>query len=52
MAEWRDQDQVILRVATLDDDPQARPVSHIWTAHDVDWLHHGPDLTATRNGHE
>ncbi|ARU03902.1 aldehyde-activating protein [Comamonas serinivorans] len=38
MAEWRDQDQVIVRVATLDDDPGQRPVAHIWTGHDVPWL--------------
>jgi len=35
---------VILRVATLDDDPGARPAFHIWTAHAVDWL--DPDCPA------
>jgi ADP-ribosyl-[dinitrogen reductase] hydrolase len=30
--------QVILRVATLDDDPALRPAMHIWTSHDVLWL--------------
>lgn len=29
---------VILRVATLDDDPGSRPAMHIWTSHDVAWL--------------
>lgn len=38
LAEWLNQDAVILRVATLDDDPGARPVVHIWTSHDVPWL--------------
>ena len=38
LAEWIDQDQVILRVATLDDDPDVRPIVHIWTSHDVPWL--------------
>lgn len=28
----------VLRVATLDEDPQVRPEHHIWTSHDVDWL--------------
>lgn len=32
------QDQWILRVATLDADPQVRPAVHIWTSHDVSWL--------------
>ena len=40
MAEWVDQAQVIVRVATLDGDPGLRPVMHIWTAHDVPWLQH------------
>jgi hypothetical protein len=29
---------VILRVATLDDDPSATPALVIWTSHDVSWL--------------
>jgi len=32
------QDEVILRVATLDADPVLRPVIHIWTSHQVPWL--------------
>ncbi|WP_460137011.1 GFA family protein [Pseudomonas sp. S1_E04] len=38
MAERRHQPHVIVRVATLDDDPRVRPTSHIWTAHAVPWL--------------
>lgn len=38
LAEWVNQDQIILRVATLDDDPGVRPVVHIWTSHDAPWL--------------
>ena len=38
LAEWLDQPHIILRVATLDDDPGARPAVHIWTSHDVPWL--------------
>ena len=33
--------RVILRAATLDDDPGERPVFHIWTSHDVPWLEDG-----------
>lgn len=44
VAEWPQQPQVILRVATLDDDPGARPAAHIWVSHDVPWLAHGPEL--------
>jgi hypothetical protein len=38
MAEWLDKPQVIVRVATLDDDPGVTPQVHIWTSHDVPWL--------------
>lgn len=38
MAEWLDKPQVIVRVATLDDDPGTTPQAHIWTSHDVPWL--------------
>ncbi|QHF44220.1 aldehyde-activating protein [Pseudomonas sp. S35] len=40
IAERGHQPHVIVRVATLDDDPGVRPTSHIWTAHDVPWLAH------------
>src|SRR5262245_619038 len=33
MAEWRDQDQVILRVASLDTQLDQKPVVHIWMSH-------------------
>lgn len=29
---------VIVRVATLDEDPGALPENHIWVSHDVPWL--------------
>jgi len=38
VAERAGQPHVILRVATLDDDPDIRPVMHIWTSHHVAWL--------------
>ncbi|AZE93977.1 ADP-ribosylglycohydrolase family protein [Pseudomonas orientalis] len=38
IAERAHQPHVIVRVATLDDDPGAGPTAHIWTSHDVPWL--------------
>ena len=32
------QPHLILRIATLDDDPGLRPQRHIWRSHDVPWL--------------
>lgn len=29
---------VMVRVATLDDDPRTTPANHIWCSHDVPWL--------------
>ena len=46
MAEWKDQQQVIVRVATLDDDPGTTAVAHIWTSHDVRWLSDSDDIRA------
>jgi hypothetical protein len=38
MAEWVGRPEVIVRVASLDDDPGAIPSAHIWTSHDRTWL--------------
>lgn len=38
MAERVNLPHVIVRVATLDDDPLMTPQRHIWTSHDVSWL--------------
>lgn len=38
VAERVSQPHVIVRVATLDEDPGVAPVAHIWTSHDVPWL--------------
>ena len=38
VAERPTQPHVILRAATLDDDPGQQPAMRIWTSHDVDWL--------------
>lgn len=44
MAERAHQEHVILRVATLDDDPGSAPAMHIWASHDVAWLHAPPGI--------
>jgi len=33
-----DKPNVIVRVATLDDDPKPTSFAHIWTSHDLPWL--------------
>jgi hypothetical protein len=38
IAEFPAQSRVLLRVATLDDDPGVRPTAHIWTSQHVPWL--------------
>ena len=38
IAERFEQPHIVLRVATLDDDPGVTPSVHIWTSHDVPWL--------------
>lgn len=38
VAEKPSQSHVIVRIATLDDDPKVTPNLHIWTSHDVAWL--------------
>jgi len=38
------QSHVMLRVATLDEDPGSRPAMHIWCSHDVPWLQAEKDI--------
>jgi len=38
MAEWVDESQVIVRIATLDEAPNAEQFEHIWVSHDLEWL--------------
>lgn len=38
VAERANQSHVIVRVATLNEDPGIVPQMHIWTSHDVPWL--------------
>jgi ADP-ribosyl-[dinitrogen reductase] hydrolase len=39
-------DYLMLRVASLDEDPKAIPKLRIWSSHEVPWLHYGNDLPA------
>ena len=50
MAERTDKPHVVLRVATLDEDPGLRPTQHIWASHRLKWLAGSscPDPTARR----
>lgn len=44
IAEWVSQSQVIVRVATLDEDPGSKPKAHLWVSHQVPWLAFGSDI--------
>ncbi|WP_313954107.1 GFA family protein [Accumulibacter sp.] len=44
VAERPAQPHVIVRVATLDEDPGAKPAAHIWRSHDAAWLQDGKDV--------
>ncbi len=44
VAERPAQPHVILRVATLDEDPGTLPAMHIWCSHDAPWLEDGIDV--------
>lgn len=37
---------LILRVATLDEDPGVTPQFQIWASHEVPWLRYGPSVVA------
>ena len=38
VAEWKDQDAVIVRVASLDAPLPSKPVIHIWTSHQAEFF--------------
>jgi len=38
------QPNVIVRVATLDDDPKPSSFAHAWTSHDLPWMECGDDI--------
>lgn len=44
IAERPAEPHVILRAATLDDDPGTRPAVHIWRSHEVPWLAYEGDI--------
>jgi hypothetical protein len=44
VAERSMQSHVIVRVATLDEDPLAKPTMRIWRSHDAFWLQDGEDV--------
>ena len=46
VAQREESEFVILRVATLDDDPKQEPAHQIWASHSVPWLKYGPEITA------
>ena len=50
LAERPTQPHVILRVATLDDDPGTRATMHIWTSHDASWLADSDDVRCYPEG--
>lgn len=50
MAEWLEQDTVILRLGVLDDDPEERPEVHIWVSHDVPWMEYRPRIRQLTEG--
>jgi hypothetical protein len=46
VAERAGLDALILRVATLDEDPGQTPQLHIWASDEVPWLRYGPQIVA------
>ncbi len=38
VAAWSNEDDVIVRIGSLDDDPGGRPVLHIWTSMKAPWF--------------
>ena len=44
LAERPTDPHVVLRVATLDEDPGSKPVIHIWKSHEVPWCSYGDDI--------
>lgn len=44
IAERPEEPHVVLRVATLDDDPGTKPIVHIWRSQEVPWLAYEGDI--------
>lgn len=51
VAQYANKDELILRVATLDDDPLQTPAKHIFKSHEVNWLEYGPQITGYAEWH-
>ena len=52
LAERPAEPHVILRVATLDDDPGAKPLIHIWRSHEVPWCAPKATSRGLQNGRD
>ena len=50
IAAWDHEDEVILRVGSLIDDPGSKPVIHIWTEQKAAWFDLAADLPALARG--
>ena len=50
IAAWDHEDEVILRVGSLVDDPGSKPVIHIWTDEKASWFDLDDGLPALPNG--
>lgn len=46
IAERTGKPQIVLRVATLDENPGVSPSYQIWKSHEVPWLGYGPQINA------
>lgn len=46
IAEKPVQDYIVLRVATLDEDPGIKPAFQIWKSHEAPWLDYGAHIPA------
>ena len=49
-AAWDGKDEIILRLGSLDDDPGARPLVHIWTEDAAPWFELVTDLPTLPRG--
>lgn len=50
MAAWDHEDEIILRVGSLIDDPGSKPVVHIWTEEKAPWSTIEDDLPCLSRG--
>ena len=50
MAEWVDKPGVIIRMGCLDDEPETRPVAHIWRSEGAGWYDPKDELPELSEG--